>query len=168
MKPSEVIDHLYERGMNPYFYNVSVFDDMAVFPLYDFSGKMVGYQNYRPFAERNHKNVHEARYFTYLPKATNGYFGTESLMSPGTVYLVEGVFKAGVLHRLGFPAVALMGSETKRHLTQLKLLGRPYVGIGDNDKAGMAFAKALNGFVSPTDLDEMTDEAILELLNENY
>lgn len=164
MNAREVFEHLVARGMNPLFYNTSVAEDVAVFPLYDFGGKYVGYQNYRPFADRNSKNVKEARYFTYLPRQTNGYFGLESLGPSGPVYLVEGVFKAAKLHRLGLPAVALMGSEVKRHKSQLLLMRRPFVGVGDNDDAGRKFARQLNGFTSPRDLDEMSDEEVLELL----
>jgi DNA primase len=74
------------------------------------------------------------------------------------VYLVEGVFKAGALHSLGVPAMALMGSETKRHQEQLRLLPYKFVAIGDNDDAGRKFARNLGGVVSPVDLDEMSRE----------
>lgn len=168
MDKYETYQHLLNRGLAPHFYNLSVGEGIVVFPLYDFGGKQVGYQNYRPFAERNHKNVKEARYFTYLPKAVNGYFGTETLKWPGPVYLVEGVFKAAKLHSLGHAAISMMGSETKQHRTQLRLLRREYIGIGDPDAAGEKFARALNGFTSPLDLDEMSDEAVEELLNEDY
>jgi DNA primase len=159
-----MLKHLKSRGMNPYLYNLSYDDTLVTFPLYDFSGKQVGYQNYTPHAQKQHKNPREARYFTYLPKNINGYFGTESLDFSEVVYLVEGVFKASKLHRLGFSAVALMGSETKRHISQLMLLRRPCVGIGDNDAAGIKFAKELKGFVSPKDRDEMPDFEVLRLL----
>lgn len=162
------VEHLRDRGMDHTLYRLSADDEVICFPLYEFGGRWVGYQNYRPFADRNHKNVKLARYFTYLPRGVNGYFGLETLERPGPLYLVEGVFKAGVLHRLGFPAVALMGSEVKRHRNQLSLLRRPLIGIGDNDDAGRKFARALNGFTSPIDLDEMQDADILEMLNANH
>lgn len=165
MTKEETYQHLLDRGMDPSLYNLAVDAGIVVFPLYEFNGRQVGYQNYRPFADRNHKNVKEARYFTYLPKGVNGYFGLESLDRPGPVYLVEGVFKAATLHRLGFASVALMGSEVKRHRNQLSLLRRQFVGVGDNDEAGERFARQLGGFVSPTDLDEMSDNEVLELLN---
>lgn len=167
MTREETYQHLLDRGMDPTLYNLSVAEGVVSFPLYEFGGRRVGYQDYRPFADRNHKNVREARYFTYLPKGVNGYFGTESLSTPGTVYLVEGVFKAAKLHRLGYCSVALMGAESKRHMSQLSLVRRTLVAIGDNDEAGMKFARKLGGFVSPTDLDEMPDDEVRRLLNEN-
>lgn len=155
--------------MIPDLYNLSIDAGVVSFSLYTFGGKQVGYQEYRPFAPRNSANVREARYFTYLPRGTNGYFGAESLdWWPGRFYVVEGVFKAAKLHRLGEPAVALMGSEVDRHLNQLNLLRRPYTAIGDNDDAGKKFARKLGGFVSPRDLDEMSDKEVEELLNENH
>jgi DNA primase len=164
MTPGEVEAHLRERGMVHTFNSVAFDEDVATFYLRDFSGRQVGYQRYRPFAERNCRNVKEARYFTRLPRGVNGYWGLESLMWDGTVYLVEGVFKAAKLHNLHVPAVALMGSETKHHITQLLLMGRRFVGVGDNDPAGEKFARALGGFTSPRDLDEMTDEEVEKLL----
>jgi len=169
MDAADVYCHLRERGMHPEYYRfLSCAEDVATFGLWDFSGRFVGYQNYRPFADRNCKNVKEARYFTYLPKKVNGYFGLESLKQPGTVYIVEGVFKAAKLHRLGFASIALMGSETRQHLSQLNLMRRRYVGIGDNDAAGEKFARNLKGFTSPRDLDEMSDQEVLDLLYENH
>jgi DNA primase len=167
MTKEETYQHLLDRKMRPELYTLGIDAGVVVFPLRQFNGRQVGYQNYRPFAERNCKNVQEARYFTYLPKGVDGYFGLESLTMLGTVYLVEGVFKAGTLHRLGYPAIALMGSETKRHVEQLFLLRRRQVAIGDNDEAGHKFARSLGGLVSPRDLDEMSDEEIKELLSEN-
>ena len=168
MTREDTIQHLYDRGMRVNrYHNLGIGEGVVTFPLYEFGGRMVGYQDYRPFAPRNSKNVREARYFTYLPKKVFGYFGLEFLEWPGPVYLVEGVFKAAKLHRLGLPAIALMGSETKQHMNQLKFMGRPYIGIGDNDKAGQKFADELNGFTSPTDLDEMTDDEVKELLSGN-
>lgn len=149
------------------YYGVTCEDEVASIPLRDFSGKWVGYQNYRPNGPRITKNVKEAKYFTYLPKKTNGYFGLETLTWPGTLYVVEGVFKAAKLHLLGYPAIALMGSEVARHKSQLMLLRRPFVGIGDNDDAGRKFARQLGGFTSPRDLDEMSDDEVKELLYEN-
>ncbi len=168
MTRDETLAHLQDRGLeNPSFYNASVDEGVVTFPLYEFGDRMVGYQDYRPFAPRNSANVREARYFTYLPKKVFGYFGLNTLDRAGPVYLVEGVFKAVKLHRLGLAAIALMGSETKQHMSQLSLMGRPYIGIGDNDPAGERFARKLNGFTSPIDLDEMTDEEVRRLVNGN-
>ena len=178
MTRHETYEHLLDRKLQPWNYpGLSVADGVVSFPLYDLSGKRVGYQDYRPFAERNCKNIRAARYFTYLPRGVNGYFGTESFldkrMQPGwNVYLVEGVFKAAALHSLGFPAMALMGSETKRHESQLSLLPYKFVAIGDNDDAGRKFARSLGGTTSPVDLDEMDTyeltKFIMEVERENY
>jgi len=157
--------HLLDRGC--LYWNdrdIVVSDEMVVFMLRDFSGKLVGYQNYRPFAERNHKNVKMARYFTYLPRKVTGYFGLNSLHWTKRVYLVEGVFKATKLHSLGLSAISLMGSETRQHKGQLGLLQRPITAIGDADAAGAKFAQSLGGFQSPVDLDEMTGSEVVNLL----
>lgn len=160
-------DHLVSRWMVPEAYGVTWEPEVASIPLREFGGRWVGYQNYRPNGPRITKNVKEAKYFTYLPKKVSGYFGLESLELPGPIYVVEGVFKATVLHCISKPAIALMGSETERHKSQLDLLRRPYIGIGDNDDAGRKFAHNLGGFTSPRDLDEMDLEDIKEMLYED-
>lgn len=172
MTRQETYEHLLDRHLQPWNYpGLGVDAGVVSFPLYDFSGKRVGYQDYRPFAERNCRNVREARYFTYLPRGVNGYFGTESFlgarMQPDwNVYVVEGVFKAAALHSLGFPALALMGSETARHKQQLDLLPYKFVAVGDNDDAGRKFARNLGGVTSPCDLDEMNPNELLNFVYE--
>lgn len=97
-------------------------------------------------------------------KSRLSYFSTESLDFSEEIYLVEGVFKAAKLHNLGLTALALLGSDSKRHYRQLKMLNRPLAAIGDNNGAGRKFARPYGGFVSPRDLDEMSDIEVLELL----
>lgn len=166
--------HLRERGMNPDLYHVSYgySANKITFFLYNLSGQIVGYQHYRPDAgKKKQKNDPKfGRYYTYCPKQTIAVFGLDVLdKSKGTLYITEGVFKAAVLHRLGFNAIAVLTSTPKPMKPWFRILKRSYrlVAIGDNDDAGRKLVNTVGkGFQSPLDLDEMTDEAILEMLNE--
>lgn len=167
--------HLIDRGMNPDLYPVSYDHDESVvtFFLHNGTGDIVGYQQYRPLTtEKKVKNdPKNGRYYTYLPKDTDGVFGWD-VINPAdrTIYVVEGIFKAAVLHRLGHNAIAVLTSSPKRLKPWFRIL-RPIwnlVAIGDNDPAGQILINCVKkGFKSPVDLDEMLDEDIVQMLRVN-
>jgi hypothetical protein len=74
------------------------------------------------------------------------------------------VFKACALHRAGFNAWAVLGSDVSYDLRQqLLLLPYRFVCAGDNDAAGLKFSRTFNhGFVSH-DLDELTTKEVCGL-----
>lgn len=163
--------HLIERGMNPDLYAVWYDDEnvVATFPLYNGSCNWVGYQEYRPlFTSKKNNDPKEGRYYTYLPSGVDGVFGLETLdHDKKTIYIVEGVFKAANLHRLGYNAIATLSNHPKRMRSWFKVLGANFnlVAIGDNDKAGEKLVKFIGrGACSPKDIDEMSDSEIEEFL----
>lgn len=161
--------HLIGRGMNPDLYAVWYDDDVATFPLYNGADRWVGYQEYRPhFTSKKNNDPKEGRYYTYLPSGVDGVFGLEALNhDQKTIYVVEGVFKAAVLHRLGYNAIATLSSHPKRMDSWFTILGANFdlVAIGDPDKAGEKLVKFVGrGACSPKDLDEMSDTEIEEFL----
>jgi DNA primase len=161
--------------MDPSRYPISYDPEEGIitFLLFNYNGGIVGYQQYRPDqASKQKKNDPKTgRYFTYLPKDTDGVFGLDVLdHTDRTIYIVEGVFKAAVLHRLGFNALAVLTSTPKRLKPWFRILRQTWnlVAIGDNDDAGRKLVNIVKrGFQSPQDLDEMSDEEILELLKTN-
>ncbi len=168
----KLVKHLEERGMNPKLYNLqkSYSASVITFYLWNLSGQLVGYQQYRPNkTEKKNNSPKMSRYFTYLKRDMDGVFGLELLdFNQKTIYIVEGVFKAAVLHRLGFNALAVLTNHPKRLKPWFRILraqGWNLVAIGDNDPAGQKLVNTLkSGFLSPVDLDEMKDEDILSLL----
>lgn len=181
--------HLRERGMNPDLYTNVIYDheeEVVTFFLHNFLGHIVGYQTYRP-NESNKKAKNDpknGRYYTYLPGKSyvgesadpkkvdiDGVWGVEAIDKDRlTMFVVEGVFKAAVLHRLGFNAVATLTATPKRLKPLFSIMKVMYnvVAIGDPDAAGKKLVNIVgNGFTSPLDLDEMSDEDILILLENN-
>lgn len=166
-----MITHLQSRGMDTSLYQFG-FDDeerKATFYLYNLSGQIVGYQRYSPDLDKKKNNdPKDCRYYTYLPEGRDGVFGLELLNEEDrTLYIVEGLFKAAVLHRLGFNAVAVLTSTPKRLKPWFRILKATWklVAIGDADPAGEKLVRMVgNGFTSPKDLDEMSDQEILDLL----
>ena len=166
-----LVDHLKSRGMKPDLYSAT-FDEeerIATFYLFNMSGHIVGYQQYRPDADKKQKNdPKDGRYFTYLPKDTDGVFGLDLLNHEDrTIYVTEGIFKAAVLHRLGYNAIAVLTSTPKRLKPWFRIMKATWnlVAIGDPDDAGRKLVNMVkSGFQSPFDLDEMSDEDIKSLL----
>jgi DNA primase len=168
----DLIDHLKNRGMDPYRYSLVVDDQekIVTFYLQNGAGKIVGYQQYRPDCDnKKMNNAKESRYFTYLPANTDGVFGVDQLdPTKKQIYIVEGIFKAAILHRLGFNAIAVLGDNPKRLKSWFRILKANYelIAIGDNDSAGAGLIRKIGkGFQSPKDLDEMKDEEILNLID---
>lgn len=167
----KLVKHLEERGMNPklYSYAKSYSASTITFYLWNLSGQLVGYQQYRPNkVDKRVNNPKMSRYFTRL-KEKDGVFGLELLdFSKKTIYIVEGIFKAAVLHRLGYNAIAVLTNHPKRLRPWFRILraqGWILVAIGDNDSAGQKLVNTVkSGFLSPMDLDEMKDEDIISLL----
>lgn len=160
-----MLKHLICRGMNPDLYSgFGIEDNVARFPLRNFSGKMTGYIQYRPDGDKKQQNAEMGRYFTFITKGEIGVFGMESINFSEVVYLTGGMFKAATLHRLGYTALHVSSVSPKALKNQLYVLNRPVVAIGDNDDEGRQFAARYGGFTSPRDVDEMCDKDVMDML----
>lgn len=117
----------------------------ATFYLYNLTGQLVGYQQYRPDCTKSPQKLgpKQARYFTYRKQPTHGVFGVESLpLSTGPIFLTEGVFDAARLTRRGQSALAVCCNDPQRDLKNwLQCLGRRVVVVADNDEAGRKLVK---------------------------
>lgn len=168
----KLLEHLEQRGMNPTLYDLHYDEDEGVvyFYLYNFAKELVGYQQYRPDADKKNKNhPKEGKYYTYLKNNKDGFFGLEYENGSNVLFLVEGVFKAAKLHNLGYQAVAVLGNDPKRLKPLLRVLKRKYklVAVGDNDSAGSKLVNVVGyGGQSPADLDEMSDKDVHEFVKQ--
>lgn len=160
MSRDGLLAHLKTRGWAGH--DVWLSDTVAVFPLWNFGGKLKGYQQYQPFAPKHCRNPKEARYFTRNFEPC--LWGLEYLPVAGPVFVAESIFKAMALQRAGFSAVAALGSDLPPGLLQqMRLLPYEWVCAGDDDKAGLKFSRTFRrGFVSP-DLDELTTDEVKQL-----
>ncbi|HCJ6328381.1 toprim domain-containing protein [Acinetobacter baumannii] len=160
--------HLHGRLFNPDLYNNIVVDEenqiLTVY-LHNMSGQIVGYQKYNPNCEdKTGKDPKNTRYFTYRTPGQNAVWGLEFLDSDRPeLFIVEGIFKASVLHLLGFNAIAILTSSPSPSLLNW-IYTLPYqaIAIGDADKAGENLVRKIGqGATSPKDLDLMEPEEIV-------
>lgn len=168
---TEMYNHLIERGLYPENYNgIMTFDDVVIFPLWNLSGQMVGYQQYRPEASKERKNdPREGRYYISLHGDKNekpiGVWGLESLsMDPHILIITEGIFDACQFHRFGVPAIALLNSSYKHYRNFLTCLGRKIYKVEDDHGSKLGPYTNIELPEGKTDVGECDEFEVFDML----
>ena len=145
---------------------------VAIFLLTNLSGQLIGYQQYRPDADKlQHNHPKEGRYFTYKPKDANtlAVWGVESLhLSPGLLFVTEGVFDAARITEKGYSAVAVLTNNPSPQVrTWLRTLVAHKVAICDPGPTGAKLARCGDTAItmSDTDLGAASEERVLEIIS---
>jgi len=170
-----VLENLKARHLNLALHTVWIdeVDCVATFPLWNLSGKMVGYQRYRPNQDKHRDNDPKmSRYYTYRKDRALAVWGMESWYLTNTLFVTEGVFDAARLTAKGVSAIATLSNDlddTTREWLYIVKATRFVVAICDNDAAGRKLAKF--GHASHTvemfkDLGEANDKYINDLVAE--
>lgn len=139
-------EHLNSRYFNPEKSGRVWLDEnenILTFPLWNMSGVLVGYQHYRPEADKTkHNNPHEGRYFTYVSKGQLAVFGLESLKERRKpLYLCEGIFDACRLHWNDLQAIAVLTSDPAHLKEWMRLIGYNIVPCVQGDTASRQLMK---------------------------
>ena len=166
-----VAEHLKDRHLNLELHRpmVDEVERVATFFLYNLSGCLVGYQQYRPEGEKKpQNNPKQGKYFTYRKQPTLAVWGVESLhLSPNVVFLCEGVFDACRMTERGYSALAVLSNNTGSDLKNfLFMLNRKVVAVCDNDDAGHKLAKFgdVAVFCEDHDLGDSSEEFVNTLV----
>ena len=165
--------HLKQRHLNSRLHNPILNQDLEVvtFLLYNLSGQIVGFQQYRPNGSKSKKNdPREGRYFTFHRKQTVAVFGVESLhLTPDVVFVTEGIFDAARLTNRGVSALAVLSNNPNQDCKNfLKSLGRKIVVVCDNDIAGKQLANCgdVAIFTKDKDLGECSEQYVSDIIKE--
>ena len=153
-----LVEHLKKRHLDLELHRpvLDLENDVATFYLWNLSGNLCGYQQYRRLGEKKpQNNPKQGKYFTYRNQPTQTVWGVESLyLSPGVVFVCEGVFDAARLTERGFSALAVLSNNPNQDLGNwLTCLNRRVVTVCDNDDAGRKLAKFGKCCVFTTDKD---------------
>lgn len=142
----DIINHLKQRYMNLGIHKVWIneVESMACFPIWNISGKLTGYQNYRPLNPKAPNNdPHSGRYYTHRNKDEIGVWGMESWKFSRTLFVVEGIFDAARITNHYGSCIALLSNNpsdaTKRWLWTVRQ-SRPVFSICDNGPSGKKLA----------------------------
>ena len=171
-----VLENLKSRHFDLAVHTAWVDEDegVATFPLWNLSGQMVGFQQYRPAANKKRDNhPRDSRYFSWRKDKVVGVWGLESWKFSNTLFVTEGVFDAARLTSRGFSAVATLSNDVDSSLSRWLWTVRryrPVVAVCDNDSAGRKLAKC--GHVAHVmedgkDMGEASDEYVTNFLR-NY
>jgi hypothetical protein len=144
-------------------------EDLATFYLWNMSGQLIGFQQYRRFEEkRPNNNPKMGKYYTYRKQPTLTVWGIESLhLKNDILYVTEGIFDAARLTKKGYPAIAVLSNNPNADLGNwLYCLNRKIVVVADNDKAGKMLAKFGDyaEFTQEKDLGDSSEEFVDKLL----
>lgn len=142
---------------------------VATFYLYNLTGMLCGYQQYRPDCGKKFNNHPKlCRYYTYRKQPTLALFGVESLhLTPHVVFLTEGVFDACRVTSKGYSALAVLSNDPNSELHNfLGCLNRKVVAVCDNDLAGKELAKFgdVAVYTADKDLSDSSDQFVDNLL----
>lgn len=160
-----------DRYLQKELYNgVMVFDDIAIFPLWNLSGCYCGYQQYRPLADKKRKNnPRDGRYYTSIHGDRHNkplaVWGLESYHYRKDILIItEGIFDSCRLHNLGIPAVALLTSSYKHCKNWLTSTGRKIYKVEDDHGSSLGPYENLHLPEGRCDVGECTDDEITHML----
>jgi hypothetical protein len=170
-----VLENLKSRYFDMNVHTVWIDEDegVATYPLWNLTGQMVGFQQYRPSATKKKDNhPRESRYFSWRKDKVVGVWGLESWNFSNTLFVTEGVFDAARITALGYSAIATLSNGVDSSLARwLWTVGkaRSIVAVCDNDAAGRHLAKCTNKYhvvLGYKDLGEASDEYVQNLLRD--
>lgn len=169
MLKGPVSQNLTERHLNRSLHRVWVDEDegVATFPLWNLSGQMVGYQQYRPGADKTKSNhPRDSRYFTWRKDKVLGVWGLESWLLSPTLFVTEGLFDACRLTSLGYSAVATLSNDvdvsTMAWFHMVRQMRR-VVAVCDNDAAGRKLAKVGHFDLTTASGKDLGDSTLAEV-----
>jgi len=142
-----ILTHLHGRRLDTHLHRVWIDEAnrLATFPLWNLSGQLVGYQQYRPHASKEAKNdPREGRYFTRLKENKVGVWGLESFNLSPTLFICEGIFDAARISAIGYAALATLSNDiAKPTASWLRVIrsSRRVVAICDSDTSGRRLSK---------------------------
>ena len=170
-----VLQHLHSRHLNTNLHTAWVDEEerVASLPLWNLSGKLVGYQQYRPNSDKKRfNNPKDGKYFTFRKDRVIGVWGLESWNLSKTLFITEGVFDACRLTARGYSAIAMLANDLDDSTTKWMSIvraNRKVVSVCDNDSAGRKLAKhgtTAHFMEGEKDLGDASDDYISTLLNE--
>ncbi len=121
-------------------------ENVATFFLYNLSGQLVGYQQYRPLGDKNtFQHPKQGKYYTYRNRnyPTVALFGLESYhFTPDILFVVEGVFDATRFTSKGISCVATCcNNPPKDYKNFFTCIPRKTIVVCDSDSAGIKLSK---------------------------
>lgn len=142
----------------------------VVFPLWNLSGILVGFQNYKWGADKKKHNNKEGRYWTFLTKGKLGVYGLDSYKKDEDLYIVEGIWDCIAVQATGRCCIAVLSNNPKHLKSWLDTLPNKIISVCDGDKAGKLLAKYGDKYIilpQGQDAGDLTIDQLTRELNES-
>lgn len=181
---SYIEQHLQDRGVIPYNPDFPVYidkdKDVAYFPLFNLSGKFVGYQRYNPKGDKGKTSWKldndDKKYYTYVTKENPdknisyiALYGLHTLDKRNYVFIVEGIFDAVKFIKIKEPIIAVLANHPKYLKNFFKVLNKKVIAIMDNDDAGSKLKMLSDyNYIVPhpyKDIGDMTTSNVRSFIN---
>ena len=173
-------EHLQSRFFDISRYNgvyISIDDYVICFTLWNLSGQMCGYQQYKPLENKDKRNnPKEGRYYTSIHGNKHekpiALWGIESLQyNEDVLVLCEGIFDACRFHNHDIPAVAVLGSSWKHYKNWILSLNRYIYKAEDQEGSSLGPFKSITlpsvredfGSCSEIEQKNIASQLILEI-----
>lgn len=163
-------DHLISRGMTEgisQFVYIDTDKEIVTFPLWSFTGKMMGIQIYR------WKESKKRKYHTVNKSGWSMIWGIEFLPPLSDIRVlcvVEGIWDAIRLINAGYPCIAVLCNSPKHLKSTLSVIPCKTRSICDGDKAGEKLANATDDSIilpAGEDCNEMELGDLVDTLGSN-
>lgn len=142
----QIREHLKTRKFDSEIHKVWIDEpnSIATFPLYNLSGTLKGYQQYRPKVfDKKSNDPRKSRYYTYR-KGGFSVWGLESFHFTNQLFVLEGIFDACRLTNEGYSAIAILSSGMDKSVINfLNIVSktREVITISDGDIGGSRLKK---------------------------
>lgn len=138
--------------------------------LFNLSGQIVGYQQYRPDSDKTKRNnPKDGRYYTYISKGQFAIWGLETFhWNNEVLFIVEGIFDAVRIHNLGYPCIAVLSNNPKPLKGWLKTINRKILGVCDPEASGKYMMKYCDKYyiMDDHDLGDASEEEVKKIVEE--
>lgn len=140
-------EHLKLRGVtDDTSIRVDTDNNVVTFMLYDWNGKISGFQQYKPLASKKrlpNQKPSDMKYFSHAVKGGFAFWGAHSIdRKKSDIYVCEGIFDAIALQTINLNSIAVIGNNPSglRNLVFTNTQYR-FIPVCDGDSAGMKLAK---------------------------
>lgn len=168
MTEKDLTLHLFQRKFYR-FRNVIFGEGVVYFKLWNLSGKLVGFQRYKPFGEKysgskrqkeNTKKDNKLRYLTYCSEGEIGVYGLETYNPDKPLLISEGIFDINMFHNIGLSGISVLTNNPEHARQFIKLLPNRKIAILDNEPSSFLMRNYCDDYVLPpkefTDFNEMS------------
>ena len=146
-------------------------DEVLTFPLWSFTGQMIGYQQHQWKSDKKKRNDSKGRYWTYHKKEVVPVWGLEFYNQYKDLYIVEGIWDAISCINVGLNCIAVLTNNPKHLKNLFFCLPNRKIALCDGDKAGKILSKSCNDAIilpEGKDVNDLSGDELKGIVNGKF